>query len=505
MPSSMDRVRRHSRHPHSNARRLFSRSQSNSLIPSLPPPTPSTPSLSPPSRRSFLAKPPTPGAAKRVLAVLREQKKPGALSTRQLPYVKPHHHGGGACGKGGGSDEACVSARSSSVESDVVAAAKVGKRGRLPDGPLDVDVSEVSDEGEKRLRKRQGTLSNTPDVKEDLLFIDDVGDGPGYVFDIVGEGEDEVPEAPGLTAVGQEEEGEVVRLLRDELACVRGENGRLEGLLKAKEVEYDEEVKALKMSVRDKEAEVEDLARQLKDVRWRLQKRIKEVEDEAEVERASHAKEVERRRGIEERLRSELERWRGGRGFVRTESSPTLEGRRKKREEEYDKARGGSSGAESVSSGSGTGPHPNFARVRSAGNVHENVRRTTSRPELHAVGGRPGHGRRSSSASNDAAMVRKRMVAKRSLLRRSFVAHIHSSRYRSMRAAWNDFLGGDKGHVTPERFARAVRGLAIAVDAKERDLEMLRREVCGAEEHDTGVVTWAMFVRFYKLTEHEST
>lgn len=429
------------------------------------------------------------------MAVLRDQKKPPALSSRQLPYRDA---------LGAGNDDACRSAGSSSVESEVVA--KAAKRGRLADGPLEVDVSEVSDEGEKRSRKRQGTQKTPPHVDKDLLFVDDVGEGTAYIFDIVGEEEDAVPEAPGLGTVGDDtEEGELVKSLRQELKSLRGENGRLQGVLKGKEVEYDEELRALKRSVREKEAEVEDLGRQLKETRWRLQKRIKEVEEEAETERARHAKEMERKRGIEERLRSELERWRGGRGFVRTESSPTLEGRRRKREEEYDRARGGSSGAESVSSGSGTGPHPNFARVRSAGNVHENVRRTTSRPELHAVGGRPGHGRRFSSASNDAAFVRKRLVAKRSLLRRSFVAHIHSSRYRSMRAAWNDFLGGDKGHVTPERFARAVRGLAIAVDATERDLEMLRQEVCGAEEHDTGVVTWAMFVRFYKLTEHEST
>lgn len=97
-----------------------------------------------------------------------------------------------------------------------------------------------------------------------------------------------------------------------------------------------------------------------------------------------------------------------------------------------------------------------------------------------------------------------RTLARRSLIRRAFIAHIHSTRYRSARTAWFEFFGAEGSVICIDQFSRAVRSLAVAADARDKDVEVLREEVCGAKNGDIGL-SWAMFTRFYQTTKHEST
>lgn len=98
-------------------------------------------------------------------------------------------------------------------------------------------------------------------------------------------------------------------------------------------------------------------------------------------------------------------------------------------------------------------------------------------------------------------------VARRSLIRRALIAHIQSTRYRSARMAWFDFFGAEGNHISYELFAKAVRSLAVAADARDRDLELLLEEVCSLESSSVterkkaAVVSWAMFARFYQKTK----
>lgn len=130
-------------------------------------------------------------------------------------------------------------------------------------------------------------------------------------------------------------------------------------------------------------------------------------------------------------------------------------------------------------------------------------------------------------------------LARRSLIRRAMIAHIQSPRYRSARMAWFDFFGAQGNHISYDLFARAVRSLAVAADARDDDLDVLKLEVMGDDdgcgekaaaiagatrrnaarirdgnddddddacseedaEEDEDLLSWAMFARFYQKTK----
>lgn len=482
--------------PRRSSRRLFCRPTSSSLSGmSLPA---STSQLA--SKRSFLAKPPAPGAARRVLAVLRDgQKRRGRTPNDSSDPVQVNSH------------HPAPATRTHSVLSSLQSAGEPPAAGeRL----IEVDASEVSDGSSSGRARRRSSGSDRRGGVEDALRYDDESqpeedggdDGAGgFLFRLVGE--DDVPEAPPASAV----DAERVRALLGELEVLRKEKRDMEAVFAQQHRELNVLVNAMKTRAAESSIEVEDLTRQLKETRKRLTRRVRELEEELGKQRTGHAEEVARHRGVEKELRAEVDALRGNaQCFVRTESTPALPARRKRASvavppgHHFDTTRGAA--PESVSSGGNSAQGLDFARVRSAGNVHETLRRKTSRPDVyHSRVRSSGLAKRASNASGEVGRKSPRVPGKRSLLRRSFIAHIHSTRYRTTRSAWQEFLGAENTQVTPEQFARAVRSLAIASDARDRDLELLREEVCGAELGDTGVVTWEMFVRFYQRTKHEST
>lgn len=503
-----------------------------------------------PSKKSFLSKSPVLRPAKKVLAILREQKQSAhsTLSSSRNPPTETHSSSSpplrddctnetptSAAGARNTTSPIGSNAREqSSLESSF--AASVDTPNHSPP-PVDVASSDVSEDFANSFNAARGrpvspnvsTSAKPPSHKRsshlhnnDLPFIDDVGPH-GVSFTPVGEEEHTVPEAPSSKIENDRfaPYDQPIRALQMELDSLRVDKEQMGATLQQHDRQRNILLNSLRTRAEESSAEVEQLSRQLKDTRKRLSCRIRELEEEADIQTKRHAEQIEYHLALEIQLRAEIDRLRGatteqeGRNastqrFVRTESSPLLTARRKRalaratHDASITNSRA-STGTDFNSSGAHSGVHPNFARVRSAGNVYETARRPASRFDVRRPPSRTTtFNRRGTPASLEVGAVSAKTLARRSLLRRSFIAHIHSSRYRSTRAVWNDFFGAENEQITPEQFSRAVRGLAIAADAHDRDLELLRQEVSGAEENDTGVMTWEMFVRFYSITKHES-
>lgn len=98
--------------------------------------------------------------------------------------------------------------------------------------------------------------------------------------------------------------------------------------------------------------------------------------------------------------------------------------------------------------------------------------------------------------------VDNRCRAARLSLRKTFVANIHSSKYRNMRIVWYDFLYAPGSQLTRDQFVQAVRKMPYPSTPKDQDIDLIRDEICGHTRRDEAI-TWAMFVRFYQRTKNE--
>lgn len=107
------------------------------------------------------------------------------------------------------------------------------------------------------------------------------------------------------------------------------------------------------------------------------------------------------------------------------------------------------------------------------------------------------------TAADNQSSASIRMMARRGLIRKAFIAHIHSSKYGSGRKVWFDFFGAEGSQIDADQFTRAVRNLAVAVDARDRELEGLQDEIGAMEQGDTKVISWTAFSRFYFQTQNE--
>ncbi len=124
-------------------------------------------------------------------------------------------------------------------------------------------------------------------------------------------------------------------------------------------------------------------------------------------------------------------------------------------------------------------------RRRSAGHITDGRRR-----------------RQGTQVGHDPSSVESRCKARRISLRKSFIAHIHSNRYRNMRIVWYDFLRAPGSHLTRDQFLSAVRKMPFTSQPKDQDIDLIRDEICGHSRRDE-VMTWTMFVRFYQRTKNE--
>lgn len=536
------------------------------------------------NRRTFLAKPPAPGAARRVLAVLnngqKSSRRASPFTARRSPRTNPPppgpipqqppatapaptavpviasapaspratHYSSDrivASMRGAGyadfssddekayppeinisnatvwkvsrrskeTDEDRHSVRSESASSSLRSAHAAAPALR----PMDVDASEVSDELTTPQEPTQNpppqpAAPNASQSADGLLFIDDMNTA-GVAFDAVDD-KDDVPEAPTSytkkldTVQAWAAYDQRINQLQLELDSAREEKVVIQTDLTERNRELQVLVESLRARTQVSRDEVEELTRQLKDTRKRLTRRIRDLEDDLSAQRVEHQEESNKQRALETQLRAEIDLLRGNnRRFSRTGSSPSLTGRRQRAVEALAAGSMSSNTPSRVSVDNGKqNTNSNIGRfvsVRSARSLqNEGSRRRSDRVDS-------GSNSRMSMSSKgnvtDNGSISPRTIARRSLIRRAFIAHIHSARYKTMRSVWTDFLGADNSHVTPEQFSRAVRSLAVASDARDRDLEILREEVCGAEFFDTGIVTWAMFVHFYQHTKNEST
>lgn len=499
-------------------------------------------------RRSFLAKPPAPGAARRVLTVLNQsQKRSSPFSSRRSPSTRNAVFGSGYELPSDDDPDDIPSdleeehrkpdiadVRTTplvddvpvTVRSDSAASSMPSSRG-TPQRLLDVEASEISDEinssSDPKSRGRMSPSSTTvtpPQHTDDLVFIDDVTT-TAVEFRNVGEEELDVPEAPSeyskklRIAHPWPMSEEHYRSLQDEIDALRQEKQSVLSLnndLEMRNKELEVLLQSLRLRTSESNAEVEELTRQLKDTRKRLTRRVRELEDNLSAQQRKHKDDIAQLRVVERHLRDEIETYADSNAFYRTGSVPSINARRKRASHAGPAPLAQSHADVTIRQlGEPIMSHPSanlsFARVRSAGNVHEQSRRRSTRPDYVSQSSSRSSTpvRKSVAPGSESGKRSPRTVARRSLMRRAFIAHIHSSRYRSSRNAWHDYMAGDSAQITPEQFSRAVRSLAVAADARDRDLEVLREEVCGAEACDTGVVTWLMFMRFYQLTKNEST
>lgn len=385
-------------------------------------------------RRSFLAKPPVPGAARRVLTVLHspspKPKKP-SRPTHDVLSGSGYDDAAGSESRPGRHDillagpfaEARVAAASVCTRSDSLASSV---------GGVEASASSFSDStgSARRLGISQPYISDTAPV----------------------------PAAP-ISGCACRALRERTSRLTDALASVR------------------EELAAMQERAERAELEAADAVRAGKEARRRLARRVREVEERAALRERAFRSEMARMADDPAAQRHDVDAG-GRRAFGRSESARV--GDRRPR----------------VDAPAPQLPTPVMERARSVGNVHE-ARRRGREPPAGSI-------RRSTSTASGPGSARS--AARRSLLRRALVAHVHSVRYTSAAAAWERFFSGEGGVVSPEQFARAVRGLAVAADARDKDVDALRVEVCGGvETGDTGGVTWPMFVRFYGRTRGEST
>lgn len=108
-----------------------------------------------------------------------------------------------------------------------------------------------------------------------------------------------------------------------------------------------------------------------------------------------------------------------------------------------------------------------------------------------------------SETQDTQSTVPVRVMARRSLIRRAFIAHIQSTKYRSARNVWSEFFGAEDNVISTEQFARAVRSLAVAADARDRDLETLRDELKSLDRGEQDSISWSAFFLFYQKSKTE--
>ena len=360
---------------------------------------------------------------------------------------------------------------------------------------------------------------NSPSRTQDLVFIDDV-QPPGVKFITVGAEDADVPAAP-TDAQNQfpnkldlvqswatyEERVRVLHRELEEAREGRSAAERANADLALRNNELGVLVNSLRTRTAESSAEVEELTRHLKDTRKRLTRRIRELEDELASQKSRyHSSDAAKYRERDDHARSEVSAMRPS--LSRAGTAPSLPGRRR-RVQALPPSMTFNNDVHTRPIADGFAQSPqngHFAKIRSTGNVHDISARRKFRSESFSGMPRPGTpNRKPYSFGDEEENASPRTVARRSLIRRALIAHIHSSRYRTAKHAWYEFLHAEAGNVTPDQFARAVRGLAVAADSSDRDLDVLRQEVCGAEECDTGVLSWSMFLKFYQLTENERT
>lgn len=522
----------------------------SSLSSTLPPPSKSSSSTSHDTPNRPIDYPPPPPSDRRVSPV----RDDATDSVNRLDSVNLSMHSSRAL-----ANPRLIEAEASEVSDDITSSADPKSR---TSGPTHSSGDAPS--------------SRNPD---DLIFIDDLlpHSTSAVIFSNVGEEDPPVPHS-SPSAYGKrmdamhvwatfehrlhalQEELKHTREARDEqqvmVSELEGRNAQLVTLLDAARTRSGESL-----------AEVESLARQVKETRKRLSRRVRELEEHVSMLNLQHAEDVEHHQDVERRLRDEIVALRAGLGpddvpnaagalVVASSKSQGLKLANKTRftagapspsgnsvgsvggvgsYTQMDvKSRAPLSAGSATDSGAamGTAVGAAVGRARTVSAIASEAvgpRRKGGRDTPASIGSSVGsgtetNGRGTPGGSRGRAGVRRmattaggigmigmdgsrtnKTMARRNLIRRALIAHIQSGRYRSARAVWVEFFCAEGGHVTPEQFARAVRGLAVAADARDRDLEVLREEVCGAEVGDTGVMSWAMFARFYQRTRNEST
>lgn len=550
------------------ARRFFFR-------PSVSTTVPSTGSETQPEnhRRSFLAKPPAPGAARRVLAVLNSQKRsssrrappstqqqdyqsevhPEAVLTRQQlstarhrTKLRSYNHGDAAVKEKPThwSKESSTILRKTHVPSRPVkplddlpvqelggrtdspissiqsSRGTVAPRSSHPVALLDVDASELSDEvnsttDPKSRSALSASTASAPIADTEpvhpvrrLMFPDDHVCAERTCH--ISQGSTRPPSRlqswPPLEDRIRELQN-VVDRLHHEKNTLNASNTDLE----LRNNELSVLVDSMRTRTSESTAEVAELTRHLKETRKRLTRRIRELEEElADKDRHSDANaNAKYQAALDSQLFDGLSNASTQQILRRKASVPSIPTRRQRASTPITLAIPQVDigvrplASDSMLSHSTQGKQ--FARVRSAGTVYEQARRRSIRSDASTLHRPATPNRNALIAKSNNANPSTRTLARRSLIRRAFIAHIHSQRYRDPRDAWLNFLTGEAGTVTPEQFARAVRGLAVAADARGKDLDLLRKEVSGAEVGDTGGMTITMFAEFYERTKNEPT
>lgn len=135
----------------------------------------------------------------------------------------------------------------------------------------------------------------------------------GFMFGYVGAEEGDIPSAPNPlhkkidVVQSWAAYDERIRVLQLELDTEREQSRVQVRALENRNRDLESSVEALRSITADKSAEVEDLGRQLKDTRKRLTRRIREIEDEAAVQRADASSAAARCRSTESQLRAEVD------------------------------------------------------------------------------------------------------------------------------------------------------------------------------------------------------
>lgn len=504
-------------------------------------------------RRSFLVRPPTPKGARRVLGVLNTSQKrsspssPSVRTPRQKssPSIIEREKNSSDDGSGQEIDnspnmiEAEGSSHSSHAQEEQLETAVVplsppvgsdANSGREPPlGPppganvaelLEVEASEVSDEpistidpksrssqtsGSTALRSTPVSSKRPPKAGRQATSSQN-NQTVGIAFHTVGEEETDIPEAPTSYSKRKEswlgliEFDERVRELQEEADILRKEkysNEKENNDLRRKNQELEILISSVRMRASDSNAEIQELNRQMKDGRRRMNRKVRDLEDELAQQKAKYVEEISKLLANERHLRAELDNLieatlkRGSKEYRSVQVQPSVR----------DRARA----IDSFVALQTQSTHYN--RAKTSGSLSMIQRRKSAlEPITQSVRSYPGLGRNYSTTSDiTEAESSARILARRSLIRRAFIAHIHSSRYGSTRNAWNDFLGGEVGTVSTAQFARAIRSLAVAADARDVDLEKLQCEICDVESCVGVNITFPTFVRFYHRTKDEST
>ncbi|PXF49072.1 hypothetical protein BWQ96_01210 [Gracilariopsis chorda] len=330
---------------------------------------------------------------------------------------------------------------------------------KLPHNPtnplLDAHTSDVSD-------STSNEPTSSPDA--DLLFIDDV---PHIKISNVGEEEEPlIPDnASSFNVPLSSEQSNLSQ------HAMRSHNDRLlqeNRSLQTQNSQLQSELDAHRARASTTSAELLSLTRQLADTRSKLNNRIRQLE--SELASATCATSTCTHHSRTARTRASV-------------PSPVPTSPRTPNE---------------LPPSQPSTNHLAFNRVQSTGSVAESTRRRSVR---HSASLRNSTVRRVMDADTSVASPATR--ARQSLIRRAFVAHIHAQKYRTARQAWIQFLGAHRQAVELSSFAACVRGLAVAAEASDRELQLLMQEICEVPVSQHTVMTWAMFSRFYDSTRKE--